>query len=221
MIRFVVAFVSRKSKKTGPTERRALFGPPLLLQGEDPAAYDELLARVNAAVQPVNIIEEILINDFVFLEWEVLRGRRLKWSVMQAIGRKALQEFLVKQLESNYALHEEHFKYYLAEIFRNNLPEDQVDSAERLAAECLRLSRKHADEIQSHMPSCELEGPRHVDGSAGEVCDLDAARATQVRNDSFSRGQTTMDRYERRALSRRKFAIRAFDAAKQSGQRAE
>ena len=77
--------------------------------GEDPAAFDELLARVNAAVQPVNIIEEILINDFVFLEWEVLRGRRLKWSVMQAIGRKALQEFLVKQLESNYALHEEHF----------------------------------------------------------------------------------------------------------------
>jgi len=50
----------------------------LLLEGEDAAAYDELLARVNAAVQSVNIIEEILINDFVFLEWEVLRGAPLE-----------------------------------------------------------------------------------------------------------------------------------------------
>jgi len=99
-----------------------------LLEDEDRAAYDELLARVYAAVQPVNIIEEILINDVVFLEWEVLRWRRLKLSAMQAIGRKALENFLVKQLESNYALHEEHFKHYLAEILQNNLPEDQVDS---------------------------------------------------------------------------------------------
>ena len=142
---------------SGPTERRAFFGPPLLLQGEDPAAFDELLARVNAAVQPVNIIEEILINDFVFLEWEVLRGRRLKWSVMQAIGRKALQEFLVKQLESNYALHEEHFKYYLAEIFRDNLPEDQVDSAERLAAECAPNTEAAGDKLDKLLRSIGLE----------------------------------------------------------------
>jgi hypothetical protein len=141
----VVAFVSRRSKSKPKTVERdipgraqlgALFGPPLLLEGEDAAAYDELLARVYAAVQPLNIIEEILINDFVFLEWEVLRWRRLKWSVMQATRRKALENFLVKQLESNYALHEEHFKHYLAEILQNNLPEDQVDSAEMLAAEC-------------------------------------------------------------------------------------
>jgi hypothetical protein len=164
--RAVVAFVSRKSKNTtkvattsvsGQAPRLALFGPPLLLEGEDATAYDELLARVNAAVQPVNIIEEILINDFVFLEWEVLRGRRLKWSVMQAIGRKALQEFLEKQLESNYALHEVHFKYYLAEIFRNNLPEDQVDSAERLAAECAPNTAAAGDKLDKLLRSIGLE----------------------------------------------------------------
>jgi hypothetical protein len=33
-----------------------LFGPPPLLEGEDPAAYDELAARVFSAVQPTDFI---------------------------------------------------------------------------------------------------------------------------------------------------------------------
>jgi hypothetical protein len=48
-----------------------LFGPPQLLEGEDPAAYDELLGRVCAAVNPVDVIDEMLIADVVFLEWDV------------------------------------------------------------------------------------------------------------------------------------------------------
>jgi hypothetical protein len=48
----MVAFMSRKSEsKTeiaaarvpGQAQRLSLFGPPLLLEGEDAAAYDELL----------------------------------------------------------------------------------------------------------------------------------------------------------------------------------
>jgi len=81
------AFVSRKSKsKTeiaassvpGWTQRFALFGRPLLIEGEDAAAYDQLLARICSVVKPLDIIEEIFIADLVFLEWEVLRWRRLK-----------------------------------------------------------------------------------------------------------------------------------------------
>jgi len=128
-----------------------------LLEDEDRAAYDELLARVYAAVQPVNIIEEILINDVVFLEWEVLRWRRLKLSAMQAIGRKALENFLVKQLESNYALHEEHFKHYLAEILQNKLPEDQVDSAEMLAAECAPNTAAADDKLDKILHRIRLD----------------------------------------------------------------
>ena len=35
------------------------FGPPPLVLGEDEDAYNELLARVSAAVQPADMIEEI------------------------------------------------------------------------------------------------------------------------------------------------------------------
>jgi hypothetical protein len=141
-----VAFVSRTNEKSkteiaaptvpGRAQRLALFGPRLLIAGEDAAAYDQLLARICSAVKPVDIIEEIFIADLASLEWEALRWRRLKSSLIQARGCKALQRFLIEQLESNYALHEKHFEDYLAEILKNNLPEDQADSAEMLAAEC-------------------------------------------------------------------------------------
>jgi hypothetical protein len=78
----------------GPVERLALFGPPSLIEGEDAAAYDQLLARICAAVKPVDIIEEMFVADLVFSEWEVLRWRRLKSSLIQARGRRVLQHFL-------------------------------------------------------------------------------------------------------------------------------
>jgi len=65
----LVAFVSRKStSKTkiaapsvpGQAQRLLLFGLPPLLEGEDAAAYDQLLARICAAVKPVDIIDEIM-----------------------------------------------------------------------------------------------------------------------------------------------------------------
>ena len=37
-------------------QRLALFGPPLLLEGENAAAYDDFLIRIRAAVNPVDIV---------------------------------------------------------------------------------------------------------------------------------------------------------------------
>jgi hypothetical protein len=113
----MVAFMSKKSEsKTevaavrGEAQRLAGFGPPLLLEGEDAAAYDQLLARFCAAVKPVDVIDEMLTADIVALEWEVLRWRRLKRTLMQEAALKALERFLIDRFESNYALHEEHFQ---------------------------------------------------------------------------------------------------------------
>jgi hypothetical protein len=145
LVERMVAFVPRKSEsKTevpaaqvpGQVQRLSLFGPPLLLEGEDAAAYDELLARMCAAVSPVDVIDEMLVADIVALEWEVLRWRRLNRTLMRERGLKALKLFLIEQLESNYALHSEQFQSYLTEILKDNLPPEQADFAEMLAAEC-------------------------------------------------------------------------------------
>jgi hypothetical protein len=50
-----------------------LFGPPPLLEGEETAAYDELLVRISGAVNPADIFEEIWVRDLVDLVWEALR----------------------------------------------------------------------------------------------------------------------------------------------------
>src|SRR6516165_584745 len=158
----MVAFMSRKSEsKTelaaarvpGPAQRLAVFGPPLLLEGEDAAAYDELLARVCAAVKPVDVIDEMLIADIVALEWEVLRWRRLKRALMQEPGLEALKLFLIEQLDSNYALYQEHFKSYLTQILQDNLPPEQADSAEMLAAECTPNNADADDKLKQVLSS--------------------------------------------------------------------
>ena len=74
--------------------RLALFGPPPLLEGEDTAAYDELLARISGAVKPADIFEEIWVRDIVDLVWEVLRLRWLKANLMTATAYRGLEQIL-------------------------------------------------------------------------------------------------------------------------------
>src|SRR6266487_2569142 len=160
-----------KSMTPAPARRFRLFGQPNILEGEDAAAYDELLARICDAIKPVDTIEEMFVADVVSLEWEVLRWRRLKWTLVQATGLKALEHLLVKQLEANYALHEEHFERYLAEILRNNPPEDQADSVEMLAAECAPNTEEAGTKLDEVLGSIGL--------NSGTV--LDDARAQKAK----------------------------------------
>jgi hypothetical protein len=70
--------------------RLALFGPPPLLEGEDTAAYDDLLVRISGAVKPADIFEEIWVRDIVDLVWEAFRLRRLKVNLMTTGAHKGL-----------------------------------------------------------------------------------------------------------------------------------
>jgi hypothetical protein len=79
--------------------RLALFGPPPLLEGEDTAAYDELLVRISGAVKPADIFEEIWVRDIVDLVWEALRLRRLKANLMTTVAHKGLREILEQLMD--------------------------------------------------------------------------------------------------------------------------
>ena len=81
-------------------------------------------------------IDEMLIADVVLDEWEVLRCRRLKFSLIRVHQLEVLEQFLRKKLD--YDLYAEDFTEDLAEILEDNLPKDQADAAQQLANACAR-----------------------------------------------------------------------------------
>jgi hypothetical protein len=98
-----------------------LFGPPQLLEGEDAAAYDELLSRLCAAISSVDVIDEMLIADLISFKWDVLRWRRLKTSLIRSLELKVLKRFLIAQLDYDYC--QKYFQDDLTEILQENLSE--------------------------------------------------------------------------------------------------
>jgi hypothetical protein len=77
-----------------PAERLKPFAPPPLIEGDDRAAYDVLLARISAAVKPSDILEDIWLHDIVDLSWEIFRLRRQKVDLMTATASKDLQQMM-------------------------------------------------------------------------------------------------------------------------------
>ena len=76
--------MSNDPQSTTEPARFTCFGPAPLLEGEDSAGYDELLAHVSGAIKPADIIEEIWIRDIVALTWEALRLRRARAALLVA-----------------------------------------------------------------------------------------------------------------------------------------
>jgi hypothetical protein len=93
---------SQSKSATTASPLSTLFNQPQVLEGEDAVLYQELLARIRAAVDPADTIEEILIVDVASLEWEALRWRRLKKSLLRSCQLKVLQDFLATNLDAAF-----------------------------------------------------------------------------------------------------------------------
>jgi hypothetical protein len=90
----------------------------------------------------------MFMADVVALEWEVLRWRRLKLSLLRARGLKALESFLCEELA--YDLSRKHFAEELTKILQDNLAEDQAeDSAQTLAHACAQNEPAAVDKVNN------------------------------------------------------------------------
>jgi hypothetical protein len=75
-------------------QHQAGFGPPALVGGEDPAAYEGMRLQISEAVKPQDFIEEIWIRDVVDLTWDSLRMRRLKATLLTSTTSQGLNALL-------------------------------------------------------------------------------------------------------------------------------
>jgi hypothetical protein len=73
----------------------------------------------------------MFINDVASLEWEILRWRRLKSSLMRACALKALEEFLSQHLD--YGQYWKFFEEDLTQILQETLAGESKNDAQRLA----------------------------------------------------------------------------------------
>jgi len=76
------------------------FGPPPLVAGEDPAQYEAIRTQISAAVQPLDFLEEILVNDAVNLVWDARRFRRLMVNLLNEDDGKFLTKMLALRIET-------------------------------------------------------------------------------------------------------------------------
>jgi hypothetical protein len=78
----------------GAVTTMAFLAPPPLIEGEEAASYDDLLARISGTLKPADILEEIWVRDVVDLTWDVFRLRRLKVHLLRADAHQGMAELI-------------------------------------------------------------------------------------------------------------------------------
>src|SRR6516225_5983094 len=92
-----VKCVTKKSKI--PSEIRSLLGRSPTLRSEDEKTYEEFLRSVADAVCPKDVLECVLMKNYVDLQWEIHRYRLAKSRLIDGARKEALQAILESILE--------------------------------------------------------------------------------------------------------------------------
>jgi hypothetical protein len=188
----------KKSTRSRSVNSDVLFGPPPILGGEE-TAYDELMGRVYAAINPVDVIDEMFIADVVASEWEFLHLSRMRFSLIQGCAAKGLKEFLNRKLD--YDLYRDQFVQDLTNILQDNLPEDDAeDRLQTLARDCAMNKPDAVDGVNDILSSIDRDMDRVLDNArvnrAEELVNEYARHepgAVALINDLLTKAGTTID----------------------------
>ena len=82
------------TKEPNVTSDSIIYDLPPLWDGEDVARYNAFRAQVLADIEPGDVLERVLIVDYVDLAWEVLRLRLLQANLIRGNVYKGLCEVL-------------------------------------------------------------------------------------------------------------------------------
>ncbi len=136
------------------------LGPAPLLDGEDQDAYNALLAQVSAAVKPKDVIEEILVADIVRFTWLGMRYRRLSATLLNAIMRDKLLQFLQPLVggAEAFSLSKGHEKRDPEAMARLNLKDEAtgVSMMDTIAAQSLSTGLTSIERIDQLAMNAEI-----------------------------------------------------------------
>ena len=160
---------------------KEVFGPPPLLDGESIDSYNALRDQLRAAVNPVDVVDELFVNDLVYFAWESCRLRRHKGNLHRSFKREGLEALLTFHGVTDDLMNE------LAEGWMEGDPEEikRVEEFladvgpvnELIAAHALRKNMstfERIDEMITRADACRNAVLREFDRH-------DAARAARVR----------------------------------------
>src|SRR5262249_29120234 len=198
--------------QTNSKSTLASFGRPLVLPGEDVAAYNGLFTQLRAAVKPTDFIYEIYIEDVVTAQWDILRFGRLKSSLLRACELSALRSFVAANLSCRrYA---DYFADDLTKALQDNLIEDQADFAGSLARRCARNDLDALEPVEKILPSTIEDGTKDTSllsfttATRENRPNLDSIRSaarwqkTSEIVDDYARGKTDAVKFIRALLVR-------------------
>jgi len=124
------------------------FAPPSLFRDEDAPPYEALRARVAAAVQPGDFVEEIWVREVVELVWKTVRLRRQKAALINSSAGDGMRRLLLSlDYDDAIAIAQDWFARHPAAV---------ADVEARLADAGLGIDAAMAQTLRLHL--AEYEG---------------------------------------------------------------